>query len=220
MGQILSSEMSYWLPNRSLVKGISNLSNNIVLEQSTTNKNSFVEFSDFVTECKPGDFDYYLLSMSYAPDFCKLNPDKSKTPECDGNYNLVLHGLWPQYSSPRVIDGHKFDYPQFCKTNVKKEEVLATLSNISDWQTIGPEYQELILHEWTRHGSCSGLMVQDYFNMAFKLARLVPNPKIPDDSTPEQLSKLFPNGYIQYDKDNTFSGVVFHFTKDGNLQDL
>lgn len=173
-----------------------------------------------VYSCPSGDFDYYLLSMSYAPEFCRFNPSKSGTPECTGNYNLVLHGLWPQYLSPRTIDGKKYSYPEFCSSkwaNVNNHDLLLILDNIAGWKDIAPEYQDLILHEWNRHGTCSGLSPLEYFTTAFSFAHKIPNPPISSDITKEQLHALFPNGYLQFDKDNDFSGVVFHFSKDGNI---
>jgi ribonuclease T2 len=48
-----------------------------------------------------GTFDYYLLSLSYAPDFC-AQPGGNKDPrECGKGRQLgfVVHGLWPQSES-------------------------------------------------------------------------------------------------------------------------
>ena len=158
MGIFQSSYMYFWPPVAPMIH-INSLYEPGKRDYDTDSSS----YSSVSSNSDPGDFDYYVLSLSYAPEFCKLNPDKSKTPECSGDYNLVLHGLWPQYNSPRTIDGHKVPYPQFCKTNIKKEELLKILTNIPDWQTIAPEYQELIIHEWTRHGSCSGLSPEEYF---------------------------------------------------------
>jgi ribonuclease T2 len=52
---------------------------------------------------KPGVFDYYLLTLSWSPEFCHSHADK---PECQsGHHGFVVHGLWPQYA-----DG----YPENC----------------------------------------------------------------------------------------------------------
>src|SRR5882724_1225756 len=42
-------------------------------------------------------YDYFLLTLSWAPDFCKAHPT-DKTAECKvGNkMGFVVHGLWPQ----------------------------------------------------------------------------------------------------------------------------
>jgi ribonuclease T2 family protein len=51
----------------------------------------------------PGVFSYYLLALSWAPDFC-AQPDNPKNPaECGAGRKVgfVVHGLWPQADSTR-----------------------------------------------------------------------------------------------------------------------
>lgn len=51
-----------------------------------------------------GEFDYYLLSLSWSPTFCLTHAGNE---QCKGKgYGFVLHGLWPQYA--------KGGWPQFC----------------------------------------------------------------------------------------------------------
>lgn len=46
----------------------------------------------------PGEFDYYLLTLSWSPEFCYSQAHAEK-PECQSGHNgFVLHGLWPQYA--------------------------------------------------------------------------------------------------------------------------
>ncbi len=48
-------------------------------------------------------FSYYLLSLSYAPDFC-AQPTGNKDPrECGSGRRIgfVVHGLWPQVEGNR-----------------------------------------------------------------------------------------------------------------------
>src|SRR5580692_9741169 len=44
----------------------------------------------------PGEFDYYLLSLSWSPAFCLSSPGAA---ECNGprRFGFIVHGLWPQY---------------------------------------------------------------------------------------------------------------------------
>ncbi len=43
-----------------------------------------------------GDFDFYVLSLSWSPTFCLTHPQDQ---QCTGKgYGFVLHGLWPQYA--------------------------------------------------------------------------------------------------------------------------
>jgi len=100
---------------------------------------------------KPGDFDYYLLALSWAPDFC-ARPDVNKDPrECGPGRRLgfVVHGLWPQ-----LDDG---GHPSQCASArpVAKDIVQRTLALIPG--------EGLIQHEWRDHGTCSGLSSATYF---------------------------------------------------------
>ncbi len=46
---------------------------------------------------KAGDFDYYVMSLSWSPASCELTGEARGDPQCDaGNgRGWVLHGLWP-----------------------------------------------------------------------------------------------------------------------------
>ncbi len=123
-------------------------------------------------------FSYYLLSLSYGPDFC-AQPKGDKDPrECGKGRNVgfVVHGLWPQSDS---VTG-----PQHCgpSSPVSQAIITATLSYIPT--------ESLIQHEWTNHGTCSGLSVEDYFAAVRKARDSV---KIPADlSQPAQQLQLSP----------------------------
>ena len=107
---------------------------------------------------RPGDFDYYLLALSWSPEFCYSHPDK---PECQsGHYGFVVHGLWPQYA-----DG----YPEHCSSS-------AGLSDPSEMADIMPD-AALVAHEWSTHGTCSGLDAESYFRL---LRRAFSSIKIPE----------------------------------------
>jgi ribonuclease T2 len=93
----------------------------------------------------PGQFDYYLLTLSWAPEFCHGHGD---SPECQGkHFGFVVHGLWPQFTSG--------GWPQTCSTGPG----LADPSAMTD---IMPD-PSLVAHEWAKHGTCSGLDADGYF---------------------------------------------------------
>ena len=94
----------------------------------------------------PGAFDYYVLTLSWSPEFCHGHPDKA---ECtSGHFGFIVHGLWPQYTN---------GYPENCST----EPGLANPSSMAD---IMPD-AGLVGHEWTTHGTCSGLDPEAYFKL-------------------------------------------------------
>ncbi len=97
----------------------------------------------------PGNFDFYVLSLSWAPTYCAT--DKSPDPaECDMPHGFVVHGLWPQYER---------GYPSDCPSNMPLRVSQATVDGLAD---IMPGAR-LVNHEWRKHGLCSGLNQANYF---------------------------------------------------------
>lgn len=97
-----------------------------------------------------GQFDYYLLSLSWSPAFCLESPGAD---ECHGlrSYGLIVHGLWPQNESgPRV---------EFCDSHRRVDDDI--VDSLADLMPA----RGLIYHEWSAHGSCSGLDPRDYFGL-------------------------------------------------------
>lgn len=101
-----------------------------------------------------GKFDYYLLSMSWSPAYCAEQGGQQNDPQCapGRKFAFVLHGLWPQYANGR--------WPQFCSDEPGLKDPKAMLD-------IMPS-ASLVRHEWTKHGTCTGLNAEGYFAQARK----------------------------------------------------
>jgi len=114
----------------------------------------------------PGQFDYYLLTLSWAPQFCATNPNGRGTAECNPSKHmgLVVHGLWPQYNNGK--------WPQDCSSTPP-----VSSSMVNHMLPMMPGKQ-LIQHEWAKHGTCSGLSVKDYFG---SIEKLYSGLSVPDD---------------------------------------
>ena len=127
---------------------------------------------------QPGSFDYYLLSLSYAPDFCAENPSKQTPQECGTGRHIgfVVHGLWPQDTNGRG--------PENCghASPVSQAIVQVMLNYIPT--------ASLIQHEWTTHGTCSGLSAADFFTAVRKARDSVTIPA--DLNQPAQKLSLSP----------------------------
>ncbi len=56
----------------------------------------------------PGSFDYYLLTLSWAPEFCATHAGNASSSACDPgrHFGFVVHGLWPENNNG--------SYPQDC----------------------------------------------------------------------------------------------------------
>jgi ribonuclease T2 len=101
-------------------------------------------------------FDYYLLNLSWSPEFCHGHPD---APECANHSTFVLHGLWPQNN-----DG---GYPENCAN--------APAPDGSAFNDIYPD-AGLLQHEWRTHGVCTGLSADTFFSAARAALRSVAIP--------------------------------------------
>ncbi len=133
----------------------------------------------------PGQFEYYVLSLSWSPTWCSTRAGLNDQDQCAPGRRLgfVVHGLWPQYA--------KGGYPQECATpgDLPKSVVDQALA-------IMPS-RDLIAHEWKRHGTCDGTSAQDYFAKVAKAREklVIPpafqNPVQPRLIPTDQVEPLF-----------------------------
>ena len=112
------------------------------------------------SNAEPGAFDYYLLSLSWSPAFCLSDPGAA---ECTGTrrFGFIVHGLWPQFEE---------GWPENC--NVHEPVPDSVVAGISD---IMPA-RGLVYHEWSAHGTCSGLAPQDFFALVRSAYRAIAIP--------------------------------------------
>jgi len=96
---------------------------------------------------EPGDFAYYLLSLSWSPAFCLSSPGAA---ECNGprRYGFIVHGLWPQ---------NEQGWPENC--DVHRPVPDEVVQGIADLMPA----RGLVYHEWSAHGTCSGLEPAEFF---------------------------------------------------------
>jgi ribonuclease T2 len=99
----------------------------------------------------PGDFDFYVLSLSWSPGFCETPAAARVHGQCETGANLgfVVHGLWPQYSR---------GYPSDCSPAARSPSRIA----LESARNLYPN-EELARHEWAKHGTCSAKGPTDYF---------------------------------------------------------
>ncbi len=113
-----------------------------------------------------GDFDYYVLALSWSPNWCAIEGDARNSPQCDANedHGWILHGLWPQY--------HR-GWPANCRTPHRNppRSLTSTMSDIMG--TSG-----LAWYQWKKHGTCSGLSGEDYFETARRAYDSVTRPPV------------------------------------------
>lgn len=102
----------------------------------------------------PGEFDYYVLSLSWSPTWCELEGDARQSPQCEARHDhgWILHGLWPQFHQ---------GWPSFCRSPERPPSRSMTRDMADIMGTSG-----LAWHQWNKHGTCSGLSPADYYALS------------------------------------------------------
>jgi ribonuclease T2 len=114
---------------------------------------------------KPGQFDFYVLSLSWSPSFCKETEERGREggEQCRGRpYSFVVHGLWPQYER---------GFPEYCQRPSPRLD-----RNIMNSMLDLMPAPRLIYNEWDKHGTCSGLSGRAYFETVRKARDAVKIP--------------------------------------------
>lgn len=115
---------------------------------------------------KAGEFDYYVMALSWSPNWCAIEGDAKASPQCEDNtyHGWILHGLWPQYHQ---------GWPDYCPTNHRNPRRGLTNSMADIMGTSG-----LAWHQWKKHGTCSGLSAEDYYALSREAYGRVTRPAV------------------------------------------
>ncbi len=189
----------------------------------------------------PGNFDYYILTLSWSPTYCQGRSDQEDNSDgydrrdrydrdgdrdydrrqnysyrrggsdqqCNGGrpYAFVLHGLWPQYE-PR-------GWPEMCRT---QERPWVPRDIIDGMLDIMPS-PKLVIQEYRKHGTCSGLSPREYYDAARRVYRSI---RIPEQFTdlsepltvsPEASAAGFPRRKSQADRRHDSSRLQSQFAQ-------
>ena len=111
-----------------------------------------------------GDFDYFLLALSWSPNWCVLEGDARGAEQCEADFGWIVHGLWPQYE-----DG----WPSYCPTVARAPSRSMTGAQADLFGAGGAAW-----YQWKKHGVCSGLEATDYFRLAREAFARVNRPEV------------------------------------------
>jgi ribonuclease T2 len=141
---------------------------------------------------EPGQFDFYVLALSWSPSFCEASQERNEErasnraadPQCGGRpFSFVVHGLWPQYER---------GFPAFCQVPAPR-----LYRGIVDSMLDLMPSPRLVFHEWDRHGTCSGLSANAFFETVRKARAVVKIPPNyleldkPTMVTPDEVAEAF-----------------------------
>ncbi|MBN8648237.1 MAG: ribonuclease T2 [Caulobacterales bacterium] len=129
-----------------------------------------------------GDFDFYVLSLSWSPTFCIKHKKLSQSEEqckSGSKKGFVVHGLWPQF---------EHGYPRSCPSNKSTPDNGLAMQMLD----IMPSTR-LVRLEWERHGTCSGLEPKQYFQTLRKAREKIniPNFNYQDRPTTALIEQEF-----------------------------
>lgn len=127
---------------------------------------------------EPGQFDFYVLALSWSPSYCaaaaERSPNRRPDQQCEGRpFSFVVHGLWPQ---------HQQGFPENCQVPSPRLNRRIVGANLD----IMPS-PRLIFHEWDKHGTCSGLSPERYFETVRKAREAVTIPQEYNDLDKPQM---------------------------------
>lgn len=165
---------------------------------------------------RPGDFDYYVMALSWNASWCKREGDARGADQCDPKHDhgFTLHGLWPQSEQ---------GWPSYCRTS-KRDPSRRQSGEMADIMGSGG----LAWYQWKKHGRCSGLSGTDYYRLS-RLAydsvtrppilRQLPRdmdlpPKVIEDAFLEANPDLDPDGVTVACRDGYIAEVRICLTRD------
>ncbi|QCI65086.1 ribonuclease T2 family protein [Phreatobacter stygius] len=93
----------------------------------------------------PGEFDFYVLALSWSPSFCEAQGERSsRSMQCAGErpFSFVVHGLWPQFTR---------GFPEYCQVPAPELDRRVVNGMLDIMPAPG-----LVRQQWAKHGTCSG----------------------------------------------------------------
>lgn len=136
---------------------------------------------------QPGQFDFYVLALSWSPTFCEATAERGREPpreQCAARpYSFIVHGLWPQYER---------GFPRDCQVPSPRLD-RNIMSSMLDLMPA----PRLVYHEWDKHGTCSGLSARAYFDLVRQARSAVKIPEAygtltrPLMVTPDEVEEAF-----------------------------
>lgn len=158
---------------------------------------------------RPGEFDYYVLALSWTPSWCAAEGDARSSDQCDAGqgFGFTLHGLWPQYEE---------GWPSWCRTDQRDPSRRQTAAMADIMGSAG-----LAWHQWKKHGRCSGLSADDYFSHARQAFDAIRRPPVLREvDTPLRLPPaVVEEAFLEVNTDHTPDSITVT-CRDGRIAEV
>ncbi len=133
---------------------------------------------------KSGEYSFLVYALTWQPTFCLLQ----NSPGCkkDGD-RFYVHGIWPYFSYQQQKNDGKDNsqlfynyYPEKCieslgcydkshSCSLSIQSLTLLLENKKFRKTVTSSPNDLMIHEWRKHGTCYGSDQYGYFTDFYKL---------------------------------------------------
>lgn len=155
---------------------------------------------------RAGAFDYWVLSLSWSPNWCALEGEARGSEQCDEAFGWVVHGLWPQYER---------GWPSYCPTGERAPSRALTGAQADLFGAGGAAW-----YQWKKHGVCSGLSADDYYRLAREAFTRVNRPEVLErlDRTVKLPAELIEQAFLEANPGWTPDTVTITCTS-GHIQD-
>lgn len=153
-----------------------------------------------------GDFDYYVLALSWSPNWCKLEGNARGAEQCEEDFGWVVHGLWPQYE-----DG----WPAYCNTVERPPSKQDTAAEADLFGAGGAAW-----YQWKKHGVCAGLPADAYFDTVRAAYESIERPEVlrKIDRTFKIPASLIEEAFIQVNPELE-PDMITVTCRDGHIQE-
>lgn len=154
-----------------------------------------------------GDFDYWILALTWAPSWCAREGRAAGAPLCDGTHRWAVHGLWPQYER---------GWPEWCAP-VTRDPTRAETGAMADIMGDGGA----AWYQWRKHGRCAGLAPETYFGRLRKAwSDVVRPPEFAALARPIVLSpEVVESAFVAADPARPRDGVTIK-CRDGRIEEV
>ncbi len=152
-----------------------------------------------------GEFDYYVLALSWQPTWCAL--EGGGAAQCETPAGWTLHGLWPQ---------HERGWPSDCPSATRDPSRSETEA-MADIMGSGG----LAWYQWKKHGRCSGLDPADYFALARRAYDGIVRPEVLRrlEDAVELPAEVVEQAFLRDNPDLTDPGLTLTCTA-GHVQEV
>lgn len=151
----------------------------------------------------------YTLALTWGPGFCRAHGDgPGKAFQCGGSnrFGFTLHGLWP--------DAAGRTWPQYCTATPILPPAL-----IRKTMCATPS-EQLIQHEWAKHGTCMQTTPAAYFQRSTGLYHAIRYPDMEALSRGDLTVGAFKQAFAAKNRAIPVQAIRVTTTRDGWLDEL